>query len=283
MDRLEDLQKLAKNASETDEDESQSNEVSVKIEESSSDELFMSEFFDQIKQIMKNISSIDEEINIIAEKHEQVIAEANSQRATEINKELHTHMDTISGIASRVRRDLKAIEQENKRLLKDGAYVFADGTISTELRIRQSQHSTLSRRFVAIMTRYNDVQARNKAKYSEAVRRLCYVCDPDMSEETVQTVIDNGTEGVFSGLRAADAQATLTKIRDRHNDLVDLEKSLMELHEMFTDMALLVESQGEMIDNIEFSVQRAHNYVKSAADNTHQAATYKKKARQVYF
>lgn len=41
----------------------------------------------------------------------------------------------------------------------------------------------------------------------------------------------------------------------------DLERSLMELHQIFLDMAVLVESQGELLDNIEKQVQRSVEYV----------------------
>ena len=51
----------------------------------------------------------------------------------------------------------------------------------------------------------------------------------------------------FAPVQAADAQAALTKIKDRHEDLKELEKSLLELHEMFTDMAILVEEQGWLV------------------------------------
>ena len=33
--------------------------------------------------------------------------------------------------------------------------------------------------------------------------------------------------------------------------MLELERSLMELHQIFLDMAVLVEAQGEMLDNIE--------------------------------
>ena len=37
----------------------------------------------------------------------------------------------------------------------------------------------------------------------------------------------------------------------------DLEQSLVELHQIFLDMAVLVEAQGEMLDNIEKQVREA--------------------------
>ena len=35
----------------------------------------------------------------------------------------------------------------------------------------------------------------------------------------------------------------------------ELEKSLLDLHQIFLDMAVLVEAQGEMLDNIEAQVR----------------------------
>lgn len=47
---------------------------------------------------------------------------------------------------------------------------------------------------------------------------------------------------------------TLAEINERHEAVKELEKSLMELHQVFLDMAVLVEAQGEMLDNIEQQV-----------------------------
>jgi syntaxin 1B/2/3 len=43
---------------------------------------------------------------------------------------------------------------------------------------------------------------------------------------------------------------TLAEIQERHEAVKELEKSLLDLHQIFLDMAVLVEAQGEMLDNI---------------------------------
>ena len=48
---------------------------------------------------------------------------------------------------------------------------------------------------------------------------------------------------------------TLAEIQERHESVKGLEKSLMDLHQIFLDMAVLVEAQGEMLDNIEAQVR----------------------------
>jgi hypothetical protein len=44
---------------------------------------------------------------------------------------------------------------------------------------------------------------------------------------------------------------TLAEIEERGEAVRELEKSLLDLHQIFLDMAVLVEAQGEMLDNIE--------------------------------
>ena len=42
------------------------------------------------------------------------------------------------------------------------------------------------------------------------------------------------------------AKQTLADIEARHNDILKLEQSIKELHDMFMDMAMLVESQVKL-------------------------------------
>ena len=48
------------------------------------------------------------------------------------------------------------------------------------------------------------------------------------------------------------AKQTLVDIEARHKNVLRLENNIKELHDMFVDMAMLMESQGTMIDNIEY-------------------------------
>lgn len=44
------------------------------------------------------------------------------------------------------------------------------------------------------------------------------------------------------------AKQTVAIIEARHTDIIKLEKSIRELHDMFVDVAVLVESQVELSD-----------------------------------
>jgi t-SNARE complex subunit (syntaxin) len=50
----------------------------------------------------------------------------------------------------------------------------------------------------------------------------------------------------------------LAEVQDTYEDVRRLEASILELHRMFMDLALLVEQQGETLDVIEFQVSSFH-------------------------
>lgn len=99
----------------------------------------------------------------------------------------------------------------------------------------------------------------------------------------------------------------LNEIETRHTEIIKLENSIRELHDMFVDMAMLVESQvrdaesaniggvggrwstlkvslcvqGEMIDRIEYNVEHSVDYVERAVSDTKKAVKYQSQARKV--
>ncbi len=50
-------------------------------------------------------------------------------------------------------------------------------------------------------------------------------------------------------------------VADKYQDVLTLEASVSELHQMFLDFALLTEKQGELLDQIEHQVKEASEYI----------------------
>ena len=99
-------------------------------------------------------------------------------------------------------------------------------------------------------------------------------------------------------VETAQAKQSLADIEARHGDIMKLEKSIKELHDMFIDMAALVQTQvqlsfllmlstigivfkGEMIDRIEYNVVQSENFVKAASTDTKKAVKFQSAARRV--
>ena len=79
---------------------------------------------------------------------------------------------------------------------------------------------------------------------------------------------------------AEQLKETLNDIQKRHEMFQNLEKSVTELHEMFLDVATLVEAQGEMINRIDVHVTNATDYTDRAMNDTKKALEYAMAARR---
>merc|ERR1719253_1938441 len=82
-------------------------------------------------------------------------------------------------------------------------------------------------------------------------------------------MINNGeTASLLVQRKMAGAHAMLidevNRIRDKHQDILRLERSIADLAQMFQDQAALVEAQGEMLDAIEMHVHKAKGYTEKA-------------------
>lgn len=73
---------------------------------------------------------------------------------------------------------------------------------------------------------------------------------------------------------------TINEIQERHDAVKEIEKNLKELHQVFLDMAVLVESQGEQLDDIESHVARANSFVRTGAQQLQTARKHQKNTRK---
>jgi t-SNARE complex subunit (syntaxin) len=73
----------------------------------------------------------------------------------------------------------------------------------------------------------------------------------------------------------------LNEVQERNKELEQLEKNIIELHEMFKDMQELVESQGHTIDNIEANVNQTKDYVLDSKPVLKESVDLKRAARRV--
>ena len=78
----------------------------------------------------------------------------------------------------------------------------------------------------------------------------------------------------------AAARNALADIQERHQDIKRLEASISELHQLFLDMSVLVETQGELLDQIEYTVGQSVNYTGKAVEELRTANKYQKKTRR---
>ncbi|XP_023792963.1 syntaxin-2 isoform X1 [Cyanistes caeruleus] len=234
----------------------------------------MDDFFQQVEEIRNNIAKIAQNVEEVKKQHSIILSAPNPEGRTK--EELEELNEEIKKIANKIRARLKAIEQS-----------FDQGEnanrTSVDLRIRKTQHSVLAHKFVEVMTEYNETQTLFRERSKGRIQRQLEITGKTTTDEELEEMLESGNPSIFTSDIISDSQITrqaLNEIESRHKDIMKLESSIRELHAMFMDMAMFVETQGEMINNIEKNVMNATDYVEHAKEETKKAVKYQSKARR---
>ncbi|XP_016108892.1 syntaxin-1A isoform X5 [Sinocyclocheilus grahami] len=247
-------------------------EVAVGIEKG-----FMDEFFEQVEEIQGFIDSLAEKVEEVKINHSAILASPNPDEKTKAD--LEELMTDIKKLANKLRSKLKNIQQtiEQEEALNHSKHPSAD------LRIRKTQHSTLSRKFVEVMTEYNATQSDYRERCKGRIQRQLEITGRNTTNEELESMLESNNPSIFTSGIIMDcniSEQAMNEIETRHNEIIKLENSIRELHDMFMDMAMLVESQGDMIDRIEYNVDHSVDYIKDALLNTKKAVKYQSKAQR---
>ena len=74
---------------------------------------------------------------------------------------------------------------------------------------------------------------------------------------------------------------TILEIQERHDAIKEIEKSLMELHQLFLDMAVLVEAQGQQLNDVESHVAHVSSFVMRGTEQLDVAKVYQEKLKEM--
>ncbi|XP_072799209.1 syntaxin-1A isoform X1 [Vicugna pacos] len=199
---------------------------------------FMDEFFEQVEEIRGFIDKISDNVEEVKRKHSAILASPNPDEKTK--EELEELMSDIKKTANKVRSKLKSIEQSIEQ--EEGL-----NRSSADLRIRKTQHSTLSRKFVEVMSEYNATQSDYRERCKGRIQRQLEITGRTTTSEELEDMLESGNPAIFASgiiMDSSISKQALSEIETRHSEIIKLENSIRELHDMFMDMAMLVESQG---------------------------------------
>ncbi|NXS98607.1 STX1A protein, partial [Jacana jacana] len=283
-------------------DSDDDDEVTVSVDR----DRFMDEFFEQVEEIRGFIDKISENVEEVKRKHSAILASPNPDE-TQGGDELGPPCGKGEGQLLEKgtphppwartmlpREAVAAPSLEGFKARLEGAWSKPGieqsieqeeglNRSSADLRIRKTQHSTLSRKFVEVMSEYNATQTDYRERCKGRIQRQLEITGRTTTSEELEDMLESGNPAIFSSGIIMDSNITkqaLNEIETRHSEIIKLENSIRELHDMFMDMAMLVESQGEMIDRIEYNVEHSVDYVERAVSDTKKAVKYQSKARR---
>ena len=102
---------------------------------------------------------------------------------------------------------------------------------------------------------------------TKLIRATEIAVNQELTEEEKKRVIEEPKmiqimyENKLTGAAHTKLVNAVKDIEERHKDIKNLEKSILQIHKMIGELSALVQYQGEIIDNVEINIKKAKNYV----------------------
>uniref|UniRef100_A0A4W6EV55 Syntaxin 11 n=1 Tax=Lates calcarifer TaxID=8187 RepID=A0A4W6EV55_LATCA len=118
------------------------------------------------------------------------------------------------------------------------------GSADPTARIARTQYQCLSNALQEVMFSYNDTEMSHREACKRQIQRHMEVVGREVSEQELEEMME-GQNGPLC----------FTTDESRHKELLELEKRIQGIQELFLDVAVLIEEQGVAVENIQKNVQ----------------------------
>ncbi|XP_027927558.1 syntaxin-132-like [Vigna unguiculata] len=248
----------------------------------SNSDMGMEAFNKQIHEADKQIDKLAVLLQKLKEANEESKAVTKASAMKGIKKRMEKDIDEVGKIAHGVKTKIEAINRDNLSNRQKPGCEKGTGID----RARMNMTNALAKKFKDLMTEFQTLRQRIQDEYREVVeRRVITVTGTRPDDETIDHLIETGnSEQIFQRaiLEAGRGQVvnTVEEIQERHDAVKEIEKKLLDLHQIYLDMAVLVDAQGEILDNIESQVNNAVDHVQRGTSALQNAKKLQKNSRK---
>ncbi|KAI4867358.1 t-SNARE [Hypoxylon rubiginosum] len=236
----------------------QEHELQSYPQQTGSDTLAQQDFLGRIQFLRNEIGTLSSNVRSIASLHQRALAEADGGVASQQLERIVADTQTLNG----------GIRDQLKFLAND-----ANRTTGAGHSLKERQVATIKAEFERELRNYQEEEGSYSQRYRDQIARQYRIVNPDATEDEVHmaTEADWGNEGVFQTAlrtnRTGQASTVLGAVRARHNELQRIEKTIVELAQMFQDLAILVEQQEPLVEEAATNAENTSKYIEEG--NTH--------------
>lgn len=235
------------------------------------DEQNLAQFFEEVAGIKADMEEIADLLLNLQDLNEETKSAHSAKVLRGLRDRINSDMVSILRKAKNIKARLESLDRSNivNRKLSEE---YKQGSPVDRTRISVTNGLRLKLR--DMMNDFQSLREQIVKDHKEGLKRRFYAATgEEPSEEDIQKMIMGGGQvNVFEG-----REDLITENKERHEALKDIQRSLTELHQVFLDMAVLVETQGEKINDIEENVVSAGAYVNGGTNGLFHAQQMKKR------
>lgn len=242
----------------------------------------LDKFFDDVENVKKDMADVEKLYKRLQDSNEESKTVHNAKTMKELRAKMDADVAQVLKRVKLIKGKLEALEKSNATNRR----VPGCGPGSSADRTRSSVVGGLGKKLKTMMDDFQGLRARMNEEYKETVgRRYFTVTGEKADDDFIENLISSGESETFMQ-KAIQEQGrgqimdTISEIQERHDAVKEIEKNLIELHQIFLDMAALVEAQGQQLNDIESHVAHASSFVQRGTEQLVDAREYQKESRK---
>lgn len=202
------------------------------------------------------------------------LKDVNYQTLNKTSDPIATKRDS-NAIGADIKRRAEAVLQQLHMMNNLRGELEAErGSSDPTARIARTQYQCLTGALREVMFSYNDAELSHREACKRQIQRQMEVVGREVSTEELEEVMESGEFNVFCPqVEGKTARSALVQIESRHRELVELEKRIEGIQELFLDVAVLTGEQGAAVNNIQKNVQNTEVITQEAIAQLERAKT----------
>ncbi|KAL6531849.1 hypothetical protein OROMI_028212 [Orobanche minor] len=228
----------------------------------------LSKFFQEVGTIKADMEEINYLLIDLQDLNEETRSAQSSKILRGLRDRINSDMVMVLRKAKIIKTRLETLDRSN--ILNRGLYEKGSHVDRTRISVTNGLRIKLK----GLMDDFQSLRQKIVDDHKEGLkRRYQSVTGENPSDEAIEKMMSgDGLSGVFE-----EKGEILEENRVRDEGVKELQRSLVELHKVFLDMAVMVEVQGEKMNNIEENVASAGVYVGGATRELDRANKMKRR------
>ncbi|KAH7107546.1 syntaxin-like protein [Auriculariales sp. MPI-PUGE-AT-0066] len=218
-------------------------------------------FYDEVSSIQDEIRRFNANVLKISEMHTRSLNSIDDDATRRTTAQLEGLIDDTRGLSGELKRRIKDLERRGGDQAK------------------KQQTSFIKSKFMESIQGYQQVEREYRTKYKQRIERQLKIVKPDATQEEVKAMAESDDVQVFqqellNSNRLGESRAAYREVQARHADIKKIEKTLIELAQLFQEMSIQVEQQEETINviqnnaiNIDHDVEQGFQHTVSAVQS----------------
>ncbi|XP_010263627.1 PREDICTED: syntaxin-112 [Nelumbo nucifera] len=234
------------------------------------DEENFAQFFEEVGAIKDEMEVINNLLHDLQCLNEETKSTHSAKVLRGLRDRMDSDMVTVLRKAKIIKARLEALDRSN---VANRSISAAYGEGSPVDRTRVSVTNGLRIKLRDMMNNFQSLRETIVSDHKEGLKRRYFHATGEVPTEEMidKMILAGGQVEVFGGRTELNLEN-----QERQEAVKQIQRSLTELHQVFLDMAVLVEAQGEQMDDIEENLARAGNFISGGTDRLVSANKMKK-------